>query len=53
MEFDIKILLVDVLINFWEFKDMDFLYCIFIIVLDFFNWLNGVVFGYIYCGIGF
>ncbi|WP_350179299.1 ATP-binding protein [Phaeodactylibacter sp.] len=52
MEFDIKILLADVLTNLREFKDTDSLYRISIAVLDSLNRPNGVAFGHIHRGIG-
>lgn len=52
MEFDIKILLADVLTNLREFKDTDSLYRTSITVLDSLNRPNGVAFGHIHRGIG-
>ena len=52
MEFDIKLLLADVLTNLREFKDTDSLYRISIAVLDSLNRPNGVAFGHIHRGIG-
>jgi signal transduction histidine kinase len=52
MEFDIKLLLADVLTNLREFEGTDSLYRISIAVLDSLNRPNGVAFGHIHRGIG-
>ncbi|MCR9099325.1 MAG: ATP-binding protein [bacterium] len=52
MEFDIKLLLADVLTNLGDFEHTDSLYRVSIAVLDSLNRPNGVAFGHIHRGIG-